>query len=160
MASLATGVTTRASCQKFSGSSRSSGGDVRAISASLMRRSRARSARPFVGFVERAAGFEGFGIATAFSAVAETGIDDATNDRTRRTDSIGEYHNQRKSVGEAQGDDATFAVISPSVVVLDVRHREDERGEREVKPALGEITCALPGIPVEGHQEKHRCIYV
>src|SRR5690606_10054784 len=70
IASLATGITSVAPCQKSAGKSASSGGEVRAISASLIDRRRATSARPRDG---RLAAFDGLPVRLALTAIAPAG---------------------------------------------------------------------------------------
>lgn len=99
-ASLATGVTTRAPRQKSTGRSWSSAGDVRAISASESRRSRAKSARPCVGIVLRADGFEAFGMSATLLATADSGTDHAADQPAIGGDAIDEDDGERNAIGK------------------------------------------------------------
>ena len=155
IACFVTGVTTRAPCQKSSGSARSSAGAVRAISASVVRRKRARSARPFVGVfdVVRRTGFaDGFGRPAALLTVAESGADDPTHHRAVRSHSVSEDDRQRDLIGQPERHDAALAVVPTRVMKLDLGRREDLTGELKVESAQGQLPVTFRGIPVGDHR--------
>jgi hypothetical protein len=147
---FAVGNTGTASSQKSGGRSRSSSGAVRAISASVTRRSRARFARPAVGVCGVGLAREDFAVRLAFTTTTHSGRNDSPYGLASLSP-IGEDHGEGDPVGEPEGDPTHFSVVLACVDALQSRAGEDERREREVKASLGDIPLALRRVPEEAH---------
>src|SRR3990172_6422765 len=152
MGFLGTGWTILASLQKSGGRSASSGGDDRWIARSLIRRSRARSARPRAG---RSLLLEDLEVRLALTSVAHAGRDDATDNHAGLSP-VGVDHGERESLGQPDGNDPPLAVVPTRVLALQRGTLEDERGELEVEATLSEIASTLSAVPAEAHRSRIR----
>ena len=144
-----------ASDQKSSGSPASSGGAVRSISASVMRRNRARSARPTVG---RLGLRVRFGISSSLMALTAPRRDDAT-DQAIRIGSIGVHDCQANAMRAPNRDASDLTIVPPRVGALQRRPSEDRGTEGKIEPSKGQVAFALAWVPRETHKELYARIY-
>ena len=152
---FAAGRTGTASTQKSAGSSRSSSGDDRRISASVIRRSWAKFARPRLGLE---LGREDFAVRLTLTTIAHSGRNDSTDDIASLSP-VGEDHSERNAISNAEGDPSYLTVILARVDALQSRAGEAQRGECEIKPSLSEVPLALLRVPVKAHQYNIR-VYI
>lgn len=150
MGSFTTAGTSSAASQKSLGRFRSSGGDVRSISASVMRRRRARSARPTVG----ASGLRvRLVVDLALTACTHSGGDDPTLRRAIWSEAIRIDHRHDDGRHATDGEASHFAIVAPSIEALHRRTGEDRGGEREVETAFREVPGALSRAPGDARWE-------
>jgi len=121
---------------------------VRSISASVMRRRRAKSARPTAGCL----GLRGrFGIVSILAALTASGGDDSANNLAVCVEAIGVDDGQTHPVCPANRDPSDLAVVPPCVRALQRRRREDRGRESEVEASKREVALTLARIPRETH---------
>ena len=84
--------------------------------------------------------------------MADTGTDDATNDRPVGRHTVGEHERQRDRIRETEGHDAALPVVPACVIELDVAPEKHLGGKLEVESALNQVSVTLGRIPVKGHQ--------
>src|SRR5262245_24057748 len=156
MACLGVGRVSSASSQKSLGRSASSGGEVRAISASVITRSRARSALPRVG---RSATLETGLVRFALTAIAPSSRDNPAFEAVRWLLAIGIHEGDFDPIGQSDSDGSLLPVIQPAILPLEDRPTEDQAGKLKIEAAVPEIALALLRVPDKLHSLICRCIY-